>query len=164
VNGVETMNSRTADNQENGSIPIGLISAVYDEERKNNLQLAMDKRMLLVRKRGLILLEAIIGDDENAFQHQLRLYKDALKNHLKLVGVDLYVHLKNREGASQQGRVVRDFEAKTMTQLTKVSALLNQGEVSRQQNKKLFAKAVGAANLSLVRRYEEEKAVLLPLI
>ena len=158
------MLSQSTGNQENGAIPLGLISAVYHEERKTNLQLAMDKRMLLVRKRGLILLEAIIGDDEGAFQRQLGLYKEALKNHLKLGGVDVYVTLKNREGASQQGLAVKKFEIETMALLTKIATLLNQSGVSRQQNKKLFAKAVGAANLSLVRRYEQEKAVLLPLL
>ncbi len=158
------MFSQSVDNQNNENTPLGLTSAIYSEEKKTNLLEAMDKTMLLVRKRGLILLEAIIGDDESTFQHRLALYKEALKNHLKLVGVDLYVHLKNREGASRQGQIVKEFEADTIALLTKISTLLNQSGASRMQNKKLVAKAVGAANLTLIRRFEEEKEVLLPLL
>ncbi len=124
----------------------------------------MDANMLLLRKLNLVTLNALADLSDYEFYHHFFRYKEALKSHLKLVGIEFYVRLRNELTNNQKREEFLQFENQTTKQIKKIALFLSKCESSAIAHKSIFVKALEKTNASLVSRYEREKKYLLPLL
>ncbi len=120
--------------------------------------------MLSINKHHLILTNSLIYKTESEFLEDLRLYKTALLNHLKLTSKELYMELRDSLENDLEKKKISMFESETTLLNTKLSALLLKCQESGYSHKRYFVKSLDKMNSSINQRFEAELRFLVPFL
>jgi hypothetical protein len=128
------------------------------------LQTYIEGEFNLLRHQAKILLVALKNEDTERLKRDLVDYKLAVRNYLKIVSKELYLHLRHglSETDPRRNEFLR-FEQHTYTLIKLIAGFLRQCDLIPAEDGARLKSIIFRIDQLLISRYREEDKILWPM-
>jgi len=114
-------------------------------------------------KCGLSVNRSLMLDNDNDFEACFEQYKTALRRHLRVISVDLYVFLRNALPDGAERDLVNQLETESDALNHRIIDFLSSIESTKRLHPKLTVKAMSSISRALEDHFMRENAMLFPI-
>ncbi len=128
------------------------------------LQTYIEGEFNLLRHQARVVLDAIKNNAADRLERELADYKLAVKNYLKVVSMELYVHLRHglTEDDPRRTEFLR-FEQHTCTLVKLIAGFIKQCDLIPREHGARLKSVIYRIDQLLVSRFREETNILWPM-